>query len=176
VGRVNLPEHATEDEYQAWLAHPDTPPLTALQWAHEVRDQLPICGCGDPEESWEYLRDLMTLMEDGPNWEAVRDFLPAGDAVQQLMLGILDKADLAEHGGQIFGSWLTGKGKRLLHIMRKVTYDDLGYVGYATIEPASQYELVVLDGWWMVRRVSDRKAVYETGDEQAARAWLARAS
>jgi hypothetical protein len=170
-----LGEAATEEEYQTWLAHPDTPPLHELQWAHNVVDsELPFCGCGDPDECWDWLRALLALMACGSNGQAVVDYLGGYNAPNQLLLGVLDKAGLAEHGTGIYGGWLTDKGQRLLAVMCAVNYDDLRYVGYpGTDQPnPGLYELVQYGGAWIVRETATKQMLYQ-GDAEGAEIMLA---
>lgn len=194
---MTLPENPTEDEYQAWLADPETPPLPDLQWAHRVvTNELPFCGCGRPEDAWEWLRGLLDLFDrDGRSgddawrgrWAAIKahvgmpedtgdeagfDVVRSGAA--EMLLNLPDSAGLTEHGGSVYGSWLTDKGERFLAVMRKVRYDDLSAVGYP--EPGTSmgaYELIGYGGAWMIRKVTDKTLVWKGYDEEAAVARLA---
>jgi hypothetical protein len=193
VADVNLPENPTEEEYQAWLADPDTPPLPELQWAHRIlNDELPFCGCGSPEDAWAWLRRMLELFdrdscEDwGARWAEIKahvgiadetgdeeDFDVVRSGAAEILLNLPGHAGLTEHGTSAGGSWLTDKGRRFLAVMQAVGYDDLRYVGFPEEENPGAYELVEYGGMHMVRKVADKSVAFQTGDIEAARTRLA---
>ena len=98
-------------------------------WAYRVLyDDLGSCGCGQPVERLELVRDALRdcPLYDGTsrNWAT---------PLHEWFLCLLDSAGLIEHGSVITGSWLTEKGTRLLTALNDeviwsalVGDDDLG--------------------------------------------------
>lgn len=78
-------------------------------WAYLVVYNDLMCGCGMFDARMEILKEVMNafpLYE----FENVPEYLrtPLGE----LLLCLLDQAELIEHGTSIGGSWLTEKGER----------------------------------------------------------------
>jgi hypothetical protein len=71
-----------------------------------------MCMCGNPEAAIELIQAILELIEARDRDEVIR--LCGGEAQAQIILGVMTSADLIEHGCSIFGSWLTGHGKRWL--------------------------------------------------------------
>lgn len=78
-----------------------------------LADELPLCGCGNPEAGWALVYDLLRLAPFYEHHDEVISLLPT-EGVYYLALGALDHVELIEHGSNISGSWLTPKGKWLL--------------------------------------------------------------
>jgi hypothetical protein len=124
----------------------DTEALDDLQHLYKLfYDDLKVCGCGNPEEVYALVRDLLALAPfyQHPAEVAERigvsaeDYASGGLGAYYMVLHALDAADLIEHGGGIGGSWLTHKGTRYLELMKRHEWEDLddtdGYgssVGY----------------------------------------------
>lgn len=93
------------------------------------REQLRVefadawCGCGCPEEAWRVVRDVLALCPLYENRDALEQMLP-NDGVQMIVLGLLDRLELIEHGGSIGGSWLTPKGEAALSALNKEAETD----------------------------------------------------
>ncbi|MFE9448295.1 hypothetical protein [Streptomyces sp. NPDC006739] len=87
-----------------------------LQHLYKVLCQdIPACGCGDPQASHTLVHDLLRLTpfyEDG-RWRDAEKLIGTSGAVQ-IVLSALTDADLLEHGGTVGGSWITDKGRWLL--------------------------------------------------------------
>lgn len=83
-------------------------------------NDLPACGCGNPETAYALVHELLKL---APFYEHSYDEI-AGligtPGAYHLVLGSLDEAGLIEHGGGIGGSWLTPKGKWCLEALNSV--------------------------------------------------------
>lgn len=97
-------------------------------------DDLDFCGCGNPEIVLTRIRDvlraianrsaawrgmpIMPLSNESDHSEYAKEQLAKtlgpDQALEYLMLYVLDAADLTEHGGSVGGSWLTPKGEELL--------------------------------------------------------------
>lgn len=99
---------------------------------------LGFCGCGDPREASEAIRNLLDAYDrkahpwpnaapfDEVAWAPWRDerrkleaeALPAG-AWGQIALYWLTTCGLLEHGGSVSGSWLTPQGEEVLVALRE---------------------------------------------------------
>lgn len=90
--------------------------------------QLGLCGCGNPEESFDLVRKLLALApyHQGPEVREEVAVLCGNPAAKHIILSTLDHADLIEHGGGIDGSWLTDKGEWYLKALNSITdWDDI---------------------------------------------------
>ena len=72
---------------------------------------LRLCGCGDPHEVWPLLRALLRRCEDRALGCAELEALIGGAAACHMVLSLLTEARLIEHGGSMWCSWPTGKGR-----------------------------------------------------------------
>jgi hypothetical protein len=82
---------------------------------------LGLCGCGNPEEAFDLVRNLLNLTPFYEHREQITELIGTG-ASGHIILSALDKADLIEHGNTIHGSWLTNKGQ--WHRKAMATVDD----------------------------------------------------
>lgn len=80
-----------------------------------------LCGCGNPEEVHQLLLDCLDARHD--EHENIIDakkveqlILSKPDIVAQFILHFLDERVLTEHGGSVYGSWLTPLGEQVLKI------------------------------------------------------------
>lgn len=82
-------------------------------WSH----MLGFCGCSGESETYTFqiLKKIYdeSLKEDGSYYYEYKDVSDHWLALQELILMILDKADLTEHGSSVRGCWLTDKGKEV---------------------------------------------------------------
>jgi hypothetical protein len=86
---------------------------------------LGLCGCGNAEEAFELIRDLLRLAPFYEHRDEVRALIGDGPT-GHIVLSTLDHADLIEHGGTIHGSWLTDKGEWYLKALNTVNvWDDI---------------------------------------------------
>jgi hypothetical protein len=87
--------------------------------------QFIICGCGEPECVLEKLRDLLKYYsmewEDRKRQRELLSNLIGSDEYGcpqttdgWMWVYLLCRLDLTEHGGNVIGSWLTGKGEQIL--------------------------------------------------------------
>jgi hypothetical protein len=88
-------------------------------------EELHLCGCGNPEDAYALIRQLLDLTPFYDDPDAVRHLIGQPGAYH-MVLGMLTHADLIEHGGGIGGSWITPKGEWFRAAMRRVTFDDIG--------------------------------------------------
>ncbi|MDX3324777.1 hypothetical protein PV405_08860 [Streptomyces sp. ME02-6979-3A] len=91
---------------------------------------LGLCGCGNPEDAYTLVRDLLALhpLYEDQRWKQAEE-LTGGGAVHHVVMSTLDTADLIEHGSSINGSWLTPKGAWFLNAARDVPFDDIDEAG-----------------------------------------------
>lgn len=93
-------------------------------------DRFPSCGCGDPDAVLARLRDLLREIHARDeerirsNYSAEPFPTPVLDALQKadepsfyLWLYLFDNLGLTEHGSNARYSWLTDKGRDLLHAL-----------------------------------------------------------
>jgi hypothetical protein len=89
---------------------------------------LGICGCGQPERVADmvrrYLEALNWAWEKGPagehahywkeRWPKMEERAKLSEDSFLLCAYLADTQDLTEHGGSVFGSWLSDKGRAVL--------------------------------------------------------------
>ncbi len=89
------------------------------QGSHEywfLTDILGSCGCGCPEEIGI---EIWKIFETIANDRMFKDkSVDTGSNYNELILRVLDMTDLIEHGGNIWSSRLSDKGKQLYVNMR----------------------------------------------------------
>lgn len=83
-----------------------------------------MCGCGNPEDAYGLVRDILNLAPFYEHPEKVLDLI-SNDGAYHLVLSMLSNAKLIEHGGGIGGSWLTEKGKHYRELIRRYEWDDI---------------------------------------------------
>lgn len=83
-------------------------------------EELNLC-CGFPEDSYALVRDLLTAFRAKTG---IATLLP-DDGARYLVLGLLDDADLIEHGSIIDAAWLTRKGEWYWQALSRLDYDDI---------------------------------------------------
>jgi hypothetical protein len=103
-----------------------------LEHAYQLfYSDLDLCGCGNPENAYELVRDLLALApfyEDG-RWRLAESLIGTPGACH-MVLGMLEHAGLLDHGTSLRGAWLTDKGHWYLAALREVQFDDLDEVGF----------------------------------------------
>lgn len=96
----------TEAEHEGILDH-----LYLVFFARPIQ----LCGCGDPEAGVRLLVDTLRLHEaEGTIYDSVDAVLGSNAGVQQVVLSLLESAELTEHGSSLWGGWLTEKGRWVL--------------------------------------------------------------
>lgn len=85
---------------------------------------LGFCGCGRPEDSLAYVRDVLQHIDNlkqlvwekkqtYEEWTAAGKKLFASDGAEYFAFYVMDTKGLTEHGGSVPG-WLTDKGREML--------------------------------------------------------------
>jgi hypothetical protein len=79
-------------------------------------DEMKFCGCGNPEDAQDYLRRILAAHKaKSDDYKAVeRVILAEPEKAALIIYYLLDAMGLTEHGGSVYGSWLSDKGQRLL--------------------------------------------------------------
>lgn len=81
--------------------------------------KLKLCGCGTPEDVHAFV--IQCLESTHENYDGVIDLSKVSalieknpEVVAQFVLHSLENNDLIEHGGSVYGSWLTARGRQLV--------------------------------------------------------------
>jgi len=82
------------------------------------------CGCGNPEEVHQFLINCSSAFDrDEKGWgyhsgiDEIKDVISSNlDICAEFIGHYLNDAHIAEHGGSVFGSWLTERGKQFVEI------------------------------------------------------------
>lgn len=96
--------------------------VNPLDGEYVISDILPICGCGYHEEvAWLFYRTLVWCYDSNRAERSMEfdDWIPKWDThaddparlLQCVLLYWLDCLGFTEHGGSVYGSWLTEKGR-----------------------------------------------------------------
>lgn len=78
------------------------------------------CGCGDPEAAYSLLHDCVKAFDRRNGWEANAMKVIAGHVAEDpetaalVIAYMLADKGLTEHGGSVFGSWLTELGEKMI--------------------------------------------------------------
>lgn len=84
---------------------------------------LGFCGCGDPEAAIKIIYELIKIQHDRRNksndykeYKSKVNKLITGniESVADILLYIINNAELLEHGTSVGCSWLTDKGKEFI--------------------------------------------------------------
>jgi len=83
-------------------------------------DHISGCGCNMPEAAYKLVLDILELAPfyKDENWRKVQTLIGT-DGAFQIVIGLLSKANLLEHGGSMGGSWITPKGEYVRELMRR---------------------------------------------------------
>lgn len=111
--------------------HPDHPkrvdPATVNREVHEARrllfqfwDFANLCYCGNTDRIIRVIHGaLLAHSEPGENFKPLDDALTS-DATSLFVIYALDAWGLTEHGGSVYGGWLTPDGVRLRNALRLI--------------------------------------------------------
>lgn len=88
---------------------------------------LGFCGCGDASDNLLHIMTVLSLLESRSEgerseymeWYAKLKAYFGTETHAQFFYYWLDERGFTEHGGSVFGSWLTPKGKDLLRALEK---------------------------------------------------------
>lgn len=86
-----------------------------------------FCGCGHPEVAAERLRDLLALHPLYEHRAELNALIP-DEGIQYLVLYMLDRLELSEHGSSVGGAWLTDKGRAVLDAMNRESAAGFGVI------------------------------------------------
>ncbi|WP_143661182.1 hypothetical protein [Streptomyces sp. M41(2017)] len=93
-------------------------------------EDLGLCGCGNPDEAYVLVRDLLSLAPyyENEGWR-LAETLTGGGAAHHIIMSVIDVAELTEHGSSVNGAWLTPKGAWCLQAMRTVSFEEMSEGG-----------------------------------------------
>ncbi|BBB01062.1 hypothetical protein RVR_8303 [Actinacidiphila reveromycinica] len=78
-------------------------------------DDVPLCGCGDPQSARALVHQILSLAPLYENQRYKEAEARCGtNGAYYVVMGLLTNAGLLEHGTVIGGSWLTDRGRWLL--------------------------------------------------------------
>jgi hypothetical protein len=90
-------------------------------------EDLGLCGCGSPEETYEVIRKILNIQSSDKDWKIKQQqFSELCNAdmdnanysgLIQFVLYVLDDKGFLEHGSSISSAWLTEKGKIYLDLL-----------------------------------------------------------
>lgn len=124
--------------------------------------ELGFCDCADPEGALQFLRDVLRIIADRSShkesWDVATKRLEEKLALslpQYEFLGLsylyyIDSAGLLAHGSNIYGSWLSEKGKEVLQALETVDIE-------AMMEEPYDYQNEDLSACPHCHRVTTRK-------------------
>lgn len=87
---------------------------------------LGMCGCGSPEEAYNFCRDVLLCFDRRANMaDRTKEWIMAEAAVEAIikerpdqaahvLAHLLSERKMLEHGGSVGGSWLTKWGEQLV--------------------------------------------------------------
>ena len=118
---------------------PETLAETAPTIALTVWREWKFCGCGNPETVLSMVKDCLRATRD--RWDVVRQYddwndlcsaamdterakYPSDEASALMVRYLMASNDLTEHGGSVFGAWLSDKGFELLEFLEKTPEDN----------------------------------------------------
>lgn len=78
---------------------------------------LPLCGCGDPDAVRAVYLDVLRDCGSDAFPRPFRSLAGWPSEAQYVLLYSLDEAGLIEHGGTVYGSWLTDRGRLALAVL-----------------------------------------------------------
>ena len=87
----------------------------------ELLEALGFCGCGNPEDAVVFFFDLLDSYANQASWEEKEKLVlnnPVG--ATNVCMYLADKLGLTEHGGSIYGAWLTPAGEKVHEYLKKV--------------------------------------------------------
>lgn len=98
----------------------DNPQDLMYGWA------LDLCTCGRPEDVHTFLIDCLKCFDRGhdlQDWEKAGGIkgiatlvIENPSAAAEFIAHFLEQRDLTEHGGSVYGSWLTDLGKQFIEV------------------------------------------------------------
>ena len=88
---------------------------------HDLLTDVPVCGCGNPEQLYDLYRTVLratpTPGSDDYRYGPAERAPDLDPLLWEVVNGVLDDIRATEHGGNIWGCWLTKRGERLLAIL-----------------------------------------------------------
>lgn len=104
----------------------------------DLLEELPVCGCGNPEMVYGLYQGMLRVMEDAdgvPSHGEMLSIVGGDTRLFYVAAYVLDDIEATEHGGSIWGAWITEKGCRLLAVLDR--YEESGFKATPTV-PSDQ--------------------------------------
>lgn len=96
--------------------------------------EIGMCGCGNPKDVKKFIYELLkNHKEYEDDYDAMTEnrkrIIKETDTnvIFEFVFHVLDHNDLLNHGGSIYGSWLTEKGEKFFDSLSKNLSDDNAY-------------------------------------------------
>jgi hypothetical protein len=102
------------DKKSGYKPHKGDPPDNVHQWFGQY-----FCGCGYSDEAIAALREVLDIYQEREDFVAVNlDKLKAFEekhsrGFAMMLLYFMDGTGITEHGGSVYGAWMTNLGKDL---------------------------------------------------------------
>lgn len=91
--------------------HYDDPQELMYHWG------LGLCGCGRPHDVHQILIDCLKCFDEGDGINDIAKIVTERPkAAAEFIAHFLDQRSLTEHGGSVYGSWLTDLGEQFIEI------------------------------------------------------------
>lgn len=98
-------------------------PSTAYPNDHQEMhyDVLGLCGCGSPEDAYNFCRDVLVAFDRRGKWDDAEGLvktliLARPDQAAHVIAHMMTHLGVLEHGGSVGGSWLTNDGERIVDL------------------------------------------------------------
>jgi hypothetical protein len=92
-------------------------------------NKLGMCGCGSPNEVKNFLFNLLENHRKYKDSEISHELMIKSrkelinsvdsDIIFEIIFHVFENSSLLEHGGSVYGSWFTEKGKEFLKLLSK---------------------------------------------------------
>jgi hypothetical protein len=81
--------------------------------------QLELCGCGNPDDVHRLIIECSKMFEGDKKKgiDGIMELVKSEPKVaSEFIAHFLEQKNLTEHGGSVYGSWLTDRGKQFIEI------------------------------------------------------------
>ena len=78
---------------------------------------LGLCGCGRPGDVHAFLIDCLKCFDEGDGVNDIAKIVTERPkAAAEFIAHFLEQRNLTEHGGSVYGSWLTDLGEQFIEV------------------------------------------------------------
>lgn len=99
--------------------------------------EMGMCNCGNPEDVKKFLYELLKNHKGHISGEITYDEMVKTreriiketdtDVIFEFVFHVFERIGLLQHGGSVYGSWLTEKGERFFDLLSENLSDDDGF-------------------------------------------------